>query len=162
VGVPHLTCDQSHDATWNYPGTPHHHGVCGPSNWSWTLQQGNFDTSLRLNTLSYILEFSGVPEFRSSRTPRHVLWPSTLRIWPMHQHVKSPGASKSQSPDFLATYFGLRASGCSHPLCLTFPGVRLRRSTYVVLPLVDRMVEKGSQWILRSTTHIAPEFFPTI
>jgi hypothetical protein len=30
VGVPHLTCDQSHDATWNYLGMPHHHGVHGP------------------------------------------------------------------------------------------------------------------------------------
>jgi hypothetical protein len=95
-GVPHLTHDQSHDATWNYPGTPHHHGICmGPSNQSWTLQQGNFDTSV----------FNTPPISSNLPEPR------------------SPEVSKFS--EFLAMYFGLRPSGWFHPLNLISPKVRL-------------------------------------
>jgi hypothetical protein len=63
------TPKKSHDATWNYPGTPHHHGVRGPI-------QLEMDTSTRgfwrfnasaFNTFSYILKYPEVPKSRSSK-----------------------------------------------------------------------------------------------
>jgi hypothetical protein len=65
-GFPHIfagiSISTNPNATWNYPGMPHHHGVHGIIQLNWTLQQGNFGAST-LNTLSYILESPRVSEF---------------------------------------------------------------------------------------------------
>lgn len=67
-GVPYLIRAQSHDATWYYPGTPHHHGICGPvkSELDTTARELRHFDALAFNAPSYILESPRVSKSQTS------------------------------------------------------------------------------------------------
>jgi hypothetical protein len=93
-GGPTLNSHQSHDATWNYPGMPHHHGVCGPIQSELdTTTRELFDTSTVFNTPP--ISSNLPPESRSSKVLELLatyssLRPSRIFKLPLVPYISSP------------------------------------------------------------------------